>query len=67
VALARSMKRIVAAKGAKIVKLDLAKDKPTDDALLAVLLGNSGNLRAPSYKVGDTLVVGFHPDVYAAL
>jgi arsenate reductase-like glutaredoxin family protein len=61
------MKRVVAAKGAKIVTYDLAKDRPTDEQLLAVLLGNSGNLRAPTFKVGTTLLVGFNSDAYDGL
>lgn len=31
------------------------------------MLGPSGNLRAPTLLVGDTVVVGFHPDVYAEM
>jgi len=62
-ALARGMKRVVAAKGARTVVIELA-DGPTDEALLAVLLGNSGNLRAPTLKCGDVLLVGFSADAY---
>lgn len=64
-ALARKAKRVIAARGKQVVTFDLKKDKPTDDELLAVLLGPTGNLRAPSAVVGDTLVVGFSPEVYA--
>lgn len=63
-ALARKHVRVVAARGKKVVTLDLKKDKPDDEALLAVLLGPSGNLRAPAATVGRTLVVGFNPEVY---
>lgn len=66
-ALARSMKRLVAARGAKITTLDLAKDAPSDETLLALLIGNTGNLRAPTFKVGTTLLVGFNPDAYDAV
>jgi hypothetical protein len=31
------------------------------------LLGNSGNLRAPTLKVGETLLVGFTPEAYDAV
>ena len=48
-----------------MVTFDMKADKPTDDELLAVLLGPTGNLRAPAAVVGDTLVVGFSPEVYA--
>ena len=63
-ALARKHDRLVAARGKKVVTLDLKKDRPDDETLLAVLLGPSGNLRAPAATVGRTLVVGFNPEVY---
>ncbi len=64
-ALARKAKRVVATRGKKVVTFDMKADKPTDDELLAVLLGPTGNLRAPAAVVGDTLVVGFCPVGYA--
>jgi arsenate reductase-like glutaredoxin family protein len=63
-ALARKADRVVAARGKKIVTLEVKKDGADDEALLAVLLGPTGNLRAPAAMVGRTLVVGFNPDVY---
>ena len=63
-ALARRADRVVAARGKKVVELDMKKDAPDDETLLAVLLGPTGNLRAPAALVGRTLVVGFNPDVY---
>jgi arsenate reductase-like glutaredoxin family protein len=62
-ALARRVERVVAARGKKVIELNM-KDAPDDEALLAVLLGPTGNLRAPAALVGKTLVVGFNPDVY---
>jgi arsenate reductase-like glutaredoxin family protein len=64
-ALAVKAKRVVATRGKKVVTFDIKKDKPTDEQLLAVLLGPTGNLRAPAAFVGSTLVVGFSPEVYA--
>ena len=63
-ALARRHDRVVAARGKKVVTVDVRKEKPDDAALLAVLLGPSGNLRAPAATVRNTLVVGFNPAVY---
>jgi arsenate reductase-like glutaredoxin family protein len=63
-ALARKAERLVAVRGKKVVTFNMTKDQPDDEALLAVLLGPSGNLRAPAAMVGRTLVVGFNPDVY---
>lgn len=66
-ALAKQVDRIVAAKGSKVVTLDLRKDKPNAETLLAVLLGPTGNLRAPTFRVGRTLVVGFHEETYRSI
>ena len=62
-ALARKADRVVALRGKKVVTLDM-KDRPDDETLLGVLLGPSGNLRAPAAAVGKTLVVGFNEEVY---
>lgn len=62
--IARSMQRVIAARGTKIVTFDLKKAPPTDADLLAVIMGNSGNLRAPTLKVGTTLLVGFNEEAY---
>lgn len=56
--------RIVAARGTKVVTFDLKKDKPDEETLLAHLIGPTGNLRAPTARVGKTLLVGFHEDSY---
>jgi hypothetical protein len=39
-------------------------DPPDDGVLLTHLLGPTGNLRAPTIRVGKTVVVGFNEDVY---
>lgn len=58
------MTRLIAAKGKRVVEFDLKSDRPDDATLLAHLLGPTGNLRAPTIKVGKTMVVGFNPDTY---
>jgi arsenate reductase-like glutaredoxin family protein len=63
-ALARSAARVVAARGKKVVTFDMKKDPPDEETLLAHLLGPSGNLRAPTLRVGDTLLVGFGEEAY---
>jgi len=65
-ALARSARRLVAAKGTRITELDLGKN-PSDAEILALVLGPTGKLRAPAMKVGDTLFVGFPKDGFEAL
>ena len=63
-ALAATVSRIIASKGQKVQTLDLKKNLPSEADILAVLLGPTGNLRAPTAVVGDTLLVGFHPEAY---
>ncbi len=55
------------AKGKKIVQVDLKKDRPDDDTLAGLLLGPTGNLRAPTFRRGKTLIVGFNEDMYSDL
>ncbi len=62
-ALARTADRVVAGRGRKVVVFDM-KEAPPDDALAAVLLGPSGNLKAPTLRVGRTLLVGFSEAAY---
>jgi len=47
-----------------VVHLHLAKEKPSRDDVLAVLLGPSGNLRAPTIRKGKKLLVGFDAGAY---
>ena len=51
------------AKGKKIVRFDLASDRPDDDALLEHMLGRSGKLRAPTVRAGSRLIVGFNSEL----
>jgi hypothetical protein len=50
-----------------VVHIDLKKDRPTADQLRAVLLGPTGNLRAPTLRRGKTLIVGFDEATYQDL
>jgi len=62
--LAKSVGRVVAARGKKVVVFDMKKDPPDDDKLAAYLLGPSGNLKAPTLRIGATLLVGFGEEAY---
>jgi arsenate reductase-like glutaredoxin family protein len=63
-ALLKKVNKVYAAKGKKVVYFDLKKDKPGDEELAKVLLGPTGNLRAPTLRKGKTLVVGFNEETY---
>ena len=59
------MSKLVVAKGKKVTEVNLKKDRPDDESLAALLLGPTGNLRAPTMKVGKTVLVGFNDDLYS--
>jgi arsenate reductase-like glutaredoxin family protein len=59
---AKGITKIVSAKGAKIDTLEMKSATPEE--ILALVMGPTGNLRAPSAVVGKTLVVGFNSEVY---
>jgi len=52
------------ARGKRVVHVDLGKGKPDRATLLALLLGPTGNLRAPTLRRGRTLLVGFDEATY---
>ncbi|OWY72880.1 hypothetical protein B7486_00625 [cyanobacterium TDX16] len=62
--LAKSASKIVAMRGRKMLTFDMKKDAPSNDEILAVILGPTGNLRAPTLRIGKTLVVGFSEEAY---
>lgn len=66
-AIAATVQHIYAAKGKQIVHLDLKKERPDQATLEKVLLGPTGNLRAPTLRVGKNLIVGFDRATYERL
>jgi hypothetical protein len=61
----RAAHRLVAAKGKKVTTLDLQTAPPADDVLAGLMLGPTGNLRAPVMRVGQTIVVGYNEQAFA--
>jgi hypothetical protein len=55
---------VVTGRGKNVVTFDMAKAPPDDDTLAGYLLGPTGNLRAPTLRIGDTLLVGFNEAAY---
>ena len=51
-------------RGTRVLHVDLTKDKPDRAALLGLLLGPTGNLRAPTLRKGRALLVGFDEATY---
>ena len=54
---------LVAMKGKKVTEIDV-KSVPGKEAV-AAMLGPTGNLRAPTIKVGKKLLVGFNEEIFA--
>ena len=63
-AMLTDIEEIYLAKGKRVSHVDLRKENPGNDALLSLLLGPTGNLRAPTLRVGRTLLVGFDEATY---
>lgn len=53
--------RLIVSKGKKSVEFPGGK---ASSAAIDAMLGPTGNLRAPTLRVGDTLLVGYNEDVY---
>ena len=55
------------AKGKKVVEVDLKTDDLSEEELLKLILGPTGNLRAPTLRLGTKLVVGFNREMYESV
>jgi len=59
--------KLVSAKGKKVVEVDLKKTDLSQDEVLKLVLGPTGNLRAPTLLVGKKMIVGFNEEMYEAV
>jgi len=64
---ARGVDEIYVARGKRLVHVDVKASRPGRAELLALLLGPTGGLRAPTLRVGRTLLVGFDAEAYAKI
>lgn len=62
--LAARMDEIYVTRGRKVLHFNMKQKAPDKRELAAVLIGPSGNLRAPAMVLDKTLVVGFDEDTY---
>lgn len=65
--LAKQVDEIYATKGRQVIHVNLKRDKPDEDTLTNLLIGRTGNLRAPVIRKGRTLIVGFDEATYKRL
>ena len=61
--LAKAASRVIVAKGKSVTEFKTAAGAPKD--CVDAMLGPTGNLRAPTYRVGDRYLIGFNADLYA--
>lgn len=61
-AMAKKASKVIVAKGKKVSEFSPAGKAPK--ACVDAMLGPTGNLRAPTLRVGRTVLVGFNEEVY---
>jgi arsenate reductase-like glutaredoxin family protein len=63
-ALLKDANKLIAMKGKKISEFDVktSVDKDAVDAML----GPTGNMRAPTIRIGKTYLVGFNDDIFSS-
>lgn len=59
--------KLVSAKGKKVVEVDLKKTELSEEEILKLVLGPTGNLRAPTLLVGKKMIVGFNEEMYGSV
>lgn len=59
--------KIIVMRGKKVTTFDLKKDQLDEAEMLAVMLGTTGNLRAPTVIKGKTVLVGFNAEIYGGI
>ena len=64
-ALLKAADEVYVAKGKKVLHFKMKQ--AAIEEVLAVVLGPTGNLRAPTFRSGKTLVVGFDEGAYSAV
>ena len=61
--MAKAASRVIVAKGKKVDSFKPGGAAPKQ--VVEAMLGPTGNLRAPTLRVGKTVVVGFNEEAYA--
>ncbi len=59
--LVKKSEKIVVASGKKIIEFSLNDDR---NDILAKIAGRTGNLRAPTLKIGSSFYIGFNEELY---
>lgn len=62
--MAKAASRVIVMKGKKVSDFDMKKDKPNLNELTSIMVGTTGNLRAPTIVRGKTVLVGFNQEIF---
>lgn len=65
--LLQDVSQVWVARGKSFERLELKGGAVDVDEILKKVIGPSGNLRAPTLRLGRKLIVGFYPEMYATL
>lgn len=66
-ALVADADQLISAKGKKVERIDLRAGRPDKATVERLMIGPTGRLRAPTLRVGRTLLVGFDEATYRRL
>ena len=58
---------LYATRGSRVIRVDLTTGNATRAEIAALIIGPSGNLRAPTVRIGTKLLVGFDEVTYRQL
>ncbi|PIE70964.1 MAG: hypothetical protein CSA22_04330 [Deltaproteobacteria bacterium] len=61
----KGFKTVRIGKGKKVI--DFSPTADNREEILKAALGRSGNLRAPTIQIADTLLIGYNDDLYTEL
>ena len=64
-ALLKAATKLHVAKGKKVSEFDVSKSVSKD--AVAAMLGPTGNLRAPTLRIGKKIIVGFNDELFETL
>ena len=63
-ALLKDATKLIAMKGKKVQEFDVSSRVGSD--AVEAMLGPTGNMRAPTIKIGNTYLVGFNEEIFAS-
>ena len=58
---------LMSAKGKKVSEVNLKKTELSQEEILKLVIGPTGNLRAPTLIVGKKMIVGFNEEMYQSV